>query len=337
MKVLLTGATGFVGPAAALALSKAGHEVRCLVRETSDRSALDALGLPLEYALGDVCTPASLPAAMDGVDAVVHVAGLTKGIRRDDYFRVNGFGSRVLAEAAVAAGVQRFVLCSSLAVAGPMPEGRPVVEDDPPTPVSVYGQSKLAGEEAVRRHGNKLDLTIVRPPIVYGPRDKDFFEVFKMASRGLALKPGLFHSKRYSIIHVDDLGHSLALALEKGKNVENLTSGEGVYYVSDGGVYAWDELIHHAAQALGKENTFVMPVPEGLSWPVGLVSELAARLTGKPQIVSIDKIREMAGPGFACFIDKARDDFGYEPRWELGDGLAHTARWYLDNRWLRGA
>lgn len=334
MKVLLTGATGFVGPATAKALSAAGHEVRCLVRETSDRSALEALDLPLEFVIGDVCTPATLPEALEGVDAVVHVAGLTKGIRREDYFRVNAFGSRSLAEAAVAAGVSRFVHCSTLAVAGPMPEGRPVVEDDPPSPVSVYGHSKLAGEEAVRRHASKLDLTIIRPPIVYGPRDRDFFEVFKMASRGLALRPGLFSRKRYSIIHVEDLGRALALALDKGATVADFHSGRGVYYVSDGGVYAWDDLILQTAMALGKEGTFVMPVPEQLSWPVGLVSELAARLTGKPQIVSIDKIREMAGPGFACFIDKARTEFGYEPEWQLDEGLAQTARWYLDNQWL---
>lgn len=334
MRVLLTGATGFVGSYAAKALGDAGHQVRCLVRETSDRSALEATGIPLEYALGDVCNPASLPDALDGVDAIVHVAGITKGIRREDYFRVNAYGTRILAEAAVARGVRRFLHCSTLAVAGPMIDGRPVIEDDPPAPVSIYGKSKLVGEELVRRHGNKLDLTIVRPPIVYGPRDKDFFEVFKMASRGFGVSPGLFEAKRYSIIHVEDLAQSLALALEKGKTVQDLSGGAGVYYVSDGGIHGWDHLIRKAASALGKGSAFVIPVPEQLSWPVGLVSDLAARLTGKPQIVSLDKARESMGPGFACSIERAQSELGYEPRWPLDDGLAHTAKWYLENRWL---
>ncbi len=335
MRVLLTGGTGFVGPAAASSLHAAGHQVRCLVRETSDRSVLEGLGIPLEWALGDVCDPASLPAALEGVDAIVHVAGITKGIRFDDYQRVNAYGSRLLAEAAVAAGVKRFVYCSTLAVAGPMPSGRPSQEDDRPAPVSHYGKSKLAGEEALRRHADRLELTIVRPPIVYGPRDRDFFEVFKMASMGVALKPGLFQSKLYSIIYIDDLGDSLALALEKGQRVRDLGSGDGVYYVSDGGVYSWEEMIHRVGRALGREHTFVVPVPEALSWPVGLWSEVAARVVGKPQIVSLDKVRELAGPGWACSIDQARRELGYEPAWPLERGLTETASWYRDHRWLR--
>lgn len=334
MRVLLTGATGFVGPQTAKALSDAGHQVRALVRETSDRSALDALGVELEYAIGDVCSPGPLAEAVEGVDAVIHLAGATKGIRRDDFYRVNTYGARLLAETAVEKGVSRFVHCSTLAVAGPMSEGRPVHEDDPPAPVSEYGRSKLAGEEAVRRHGGRMDVTIVRPPIVYGPRDRDFFEVFKMAARGIGVRPGLLEPKRYSIIHVDDLAQSLALALEKGRAVEGTRGGEGVYYVSDGGVHRWDELIRHAALALGKGSALVLPVPESFAWPLGIWSDLAARLSGKPQIVSLDKVRESMGPGFACSAEKAQNELGYAPGWPVERGIESTARWYLENRWL---
>lgn len=334
MKVLLTGATGFVGPQTAKALADAGHSVRALVRETSDRSALEALGIDIEYAIGDVCSEVPLAEALDGVDAVVHLAGTTKCVRREDYYRVNAYGSRLLAELAVAKGVSRFVHCSTLAVAGPMANGRPVTEDDPPSPVSEYGKSKLAGEEAVRRHGARMEVTIVRPPIVYGPRDRDFFEVFKMAARGLGIRPGLLEAKKYSIIHVEDLGRSLALALDKGRSVKGMEGSEGVYYVSDGDVHRWDELIRKAASALGKENAVVLPVPEALAWPLGLWSDLAARLTGKPQIVSVDKVRESFGPGFACSIERAQNELGYAPAWPVDKGMEHTARWYLDNEWL---
>lgn len=334
MKVLLTGGTGFVGPYTAKALADRGHSIRALVRRTSDKSGLDAAVPSIEYAYGDVCDAASLPEALAGVDAVVHVAAVTKGLRRDDYFRVNHFGTRTLAEATVAAGVKRFVHCSTLAVAGPMPLGRPSLEEDPPAPVSHYGTSKLAGEEALRRHAHTLDLTIVRPPIVYGPRDKDFFEIFKMAARGIAVKPGLFGSKRYSIIHVQDLAEALAVALEKGRKVEGMHGGEGLYHVSDGGVYAWEEMIKHVGRALGKPNTVVLPVPESLSWPVGVWGEIASRITGKPQIVNLDKIRETAGPGWACAIDRARSELGWEPRFPLEKGLAETAAWYRENRWI---
>jgi len=334
VKVLLTGGTGFVGPVTAAALAKRGHQIRALVRRTSDVSRLDAIG-SIEYAFGDVCDASSLPAALEGVDAVVHVAAVTKGLTRDDYFRVNHFGTRQLAEAAVAAGVPRFLHCSTLAVAGPMPEGRPSLEGDEPRPVSNYGTSKLAGEEALRRHADKMHITIVRPPIVYGPRDKDFFEIFKMASRGLTVKPGLFGSKRYSIIHVDDLGEVLAVALEKGKRVEGPKGGAGIYHVSDGGVYTWEEMLRKVGAALGRPNTVVLPVPEFASWPVGLVGEITSFLTKKPQIVNFDKIREAAGPGWACAIDQAKNELGWEPAWPLEKGLAETASWYRENRWIK--
>jgi len=334
MRILLTGGSGFVGPSAATALHRAGHQIRALVRATSNRSGLEATQIPIEYALGDVCDPESLPAALEGIDAVVHVAGLTKGLHAAEYYRVNAYGSRLLAEAAVQAGVRRFVHCSTLAVAGPMPMGRPCTEDDRCAPVSEYGRSKLAGEELLRRHAERLDLTIVRPPIVYGPRDRDFFEVFKMAFNGLALKPGMVGDKRYSIIHVDDLGSSLALALEKGRLIRDQTSGEGIYYVSDGGIYTWAELIHKAADALGRKSTWVLPVPESLAWPVGLASDLVARITGKPQIISLDKAREQGGPGWVCSIDRAREELGYAPAIPLEQGFADTARWYRDEGWL---
>lgn len=332
MKILLTGGTGFVGPVVAKALARRGHQIRALVRRTSDRTHLDAVG-GIEYAFGDVCDADSLPPALDGVDAVMHVAAVTKGLKRDDYFRVNHFGTRQLVEAAVAAGVERFVHCSTLAAAGPMRNGRPSVEEDEPRPVSLYGTSKLAGEEAVRRHADRIHVTIVRPPIVYGPRDRDFFEVFKMASTGLGLKIGLFGSKKFSIIHVDDLAEALAVALEKGRPVQGLRGPDGLYHVSDGGIYAWEELIRRAGAALGR-NTVVLPVPESLTWPVGLWGTVAARLSGKPQIVNLDKVRESAEPGWACSIERARRELGWKPAVPLDVGLAETARWYRENRWL---
>jgi nucleoside-diphosphate-sugar epimerase len=179
-----------------------------------------------------------------------------------------------------------------------------------------------------------MAITILRPPIVYGPRDKDFFEAFKMASRGVSLSPGLIGNKRYSMIHVDDLGRALALALDKGRTVVPDSRGaDGLYYVSDGGVYTWDDLLLRVARSLGK-NTVVVPVPTSLSWGAGLVGELAGILTGKPQIVSIDKIREVAVDGWACSTERARRELGYEPAFPLDAGLADAARWYRENRWI---
>ena len=334
MKVLLTGGTGFVGPATARALADAGHEVRCLVRRSSDLGPLGASGARLEFAIGDVSAPATLPEAVAGCDAVVHLAGLTKTVTPAAYYRVNADGTGNLAGAAAAAGVKRFVHCSTLAVAGPMAPGRPVREEDPPAPVSHYGRSKLAAEEAVRRHAPSMEAVIVRPPIVYGPRDRDFFEIFKMAALGLALKPGLIGDKRYSMIYVDDLGRALALALANGKPAGDGRDGSGVYYVSDGGVHAWADVIRAAGRALGRPNTVVLPVPESLSWGAGLWGELVGRVTGRAQILSFDKIRELGGAGWACETERARADLGFAPAWPLEQGREAAAAWYREQRWL---
>lgn len=334
MKVLLTGGTGFMGPATARALSDAGHTVRCLVRSTSNRSSLVESGVPLEWAEGDVSTPGSLPAALEGVEAVVHLAGATKTLRIEEYYRINTDGTRHLAEAAVDAGVKRFVLCSSLSAAGPITGARPLLEEDPPAPVSHYGRSKLGGEEAARRFADRTSVTIVRPPIVYGPRDRDFFEVFKMTARGFALSPGILVSKRYSMIHVEDAGRAMALALDRGQAVRaGSHGGEGVYYVTDGGVYTWEDLLRRVARSMGR-NTVVLPIPDVLSWGVGLYGEVAARVTGKAQIVSVDKMREAVVDGWACSTERARRELGYEPRYPLDEGLADAARWYREQRWI---
>ena len=151
MRILATGASGFLGRAVVRALQDAGHTVRTLQRRPS---GVDGT----EDRLGSVTDPDAVASALDGVDAVMHVAAVTKGLKRDDYFRVNHFGTRQLVEAAVAAGVERFVHCSTLAAAGPMRNGRPSVEEDEPRPVSLYGTSKLAGEEAVRRHADRIHV-----------------------------------------------------------------------------------------------------------------------------------------------------------------------------------
>jgi nucleoside-diphosphate-sugar epimerase len=333
VKVLLTGGTGFVGPATARALAAAGHQVRCLVRRSSDLGPLSGAG-PLEFAIGDVAEAPTLPPALAGCEAVVHLAGLTRTVTPAAYYRVNADGTGNLAAAAAAAGVKRFVHCSTLAVAGPMAADRPAREEDPPAPVSHYGRSKLAAEEAVRRHAGEVETVIVRPPIVYGPRDRDFFEVFKMAALGVALKPGLVGEKRYSMVYVDDLGRAIALALDRGRPAGAEHDGSGVYYVSDGGVHAWADVIRAAGRALGRANTVVVPVPETLSWGAGLWGELYGRVTGKAQILSFDKIREVAGPGWACETGRARADLGYEPEWPLERGLEAAASWYREQRWL---
>src|SRR5438105_10238363 len=171
MRVLLTGGSGFLGSFVAEQLAAEGHVVRALVRPRSERKVLDKLPR-VELAPGAIEDRASLGAAVDGVDAVVHVAGIVKARRPAEFFEVNTQGTRNLLEAAMRRPVPRFVYVSSLAAVGPSADGTPVPDDVEPRPVTHYGRSKLEAERAVLAAKDRLHVTVVRPPLIYGPRDR---------------------------------------------------------------------------------------------------------------------------------------------------------------------
>ncbi|HLB24926.1 MAG TPA: NAD-dependent epimerase/dehydratase family protein, partial [Nitrospirota bacterium] len=183
MKALVTGGTGFIGSHLVEALLKKGYSVRCLVRDLAKQGWL--AGLDVELVTGDCNEPATLEGAVDGVDYVFHVAGITKAARGETYYSVNGEGTKNVALAAAgSAGLRKLVYVSSQAAAGPSRQGRPRKEDDPPGPVSDYGRSKLMGERYCLELADRVDLAIVRPTSVYGPRDRDIYTFFRMVSRG---------------------------------------------------------------------------------------------------------------------------------------------------------
>src|SRR6266702_5648749 len=239
MKVLVTGSTGFIGQHVCRALLARGHAVRALARNPAAAATLAAAGA--EVVKGDVCRPATLPAAVDGCAAVVHLAGSVKALGRAAFFAVHTGGTRHLADAAVAAGAARFLLVSSLAAAGPSTLARPRTEDDPPAPVSAYGESKLAAEAVLRDLAFRLEGTVMSPPIVYGPGDREVLPpLLAMARAGIIVKAG-FAEKRYSVVHAEDLALGIALALERGRRL-GPAGGQGVYYLDDGATYTWEEI-----------------------------------------------------------------------------------------------
>ncbi|HEX5421576.1 MAG TPA: NAD(P)-dependent oxidoreductase, partial [Gammaproteobacteria bacterium] len=184
MLALVTGGQGFVGSHLCARLTAEGHRVRVLARPSS---RLDNLaGLDVQLVRADVTEAAGLAAAVAGCDVVFHVAAALKGLREQDLFLINADGTRNIATASAAATPRpaRFVYVSSMAAAGPSPGGRaPRTEDMPPRPLTWYGCSKLAGEDAVRSTAG-LEWTIVRPPIVFGPRERDVLGYFRLARRG---------------------------------------------------------------------------------------------------------------------------------------------------------
>lgn len=324
MRVLVTGATGFIGAALAERLTARGDRVRALVRATSRTVALERLGA--ELVRGDVREASTLPPAVEGCDAVVHLAGAVKALRPSEFFAANGEGTRHVAEAcARAAQPPRLVYVSSLAAAGPAREGRPRREADPPAPVSRYGESKLAGERAVRAVAERVEASIVRPPIVYGPRDQELMpQLLRMARLGVVVRAG--GEKRYSLVHVADLCEGILAVLDRGRRLAG-EGAQGIYFLDGGPDHTWDEIALAACSAAGRRAR-VIRVPELASLAVVAGASAAAALTRRANILSFDKLKEMLQPAWTCTSERARAEVGYAPRYPLAEGMADAVAWF---------
>ncbi|AEI67270.1 NAD-dependent epimerase/dehydratase family protein [Corallococcus macrosporus] len=323
MRFLLTGGTGFIGQRLARRIVERGDTLTLMVRGSSRRGPLEGLGA--RFVVADLTTGAGMADAVRDVDCVLHLAGVTKSREPEGYFEGNARGTRRLVEAMAALPhPPRLVYCSSLAAAGPSTPERPRREEDPPAPVSLYGRSKLGGEEAVREFADRVPSVIVRPPIVYGPGDVEFLpSLLPMAKLGLALKSG-FGPKRYSLIHVDDLCTALLAAADRGATVSREDPARGVYGVSDGVEHSWEDVCAAMAGALGKGRPAVLPVPQTVSYVVGLGSEAVARLRGTVPILNRDKVREMRCAAWTCSTERASRELGFLPTIPLDQGLAGT-------------
>ncbi len=277
---------------------------------------------------GDVSRPDSLSDAVPEVDVVVHLAGLVKALTREELFAVNAEGTRSLARVAARSGRTKLVLVSSLAAAGPSTPGRRRLETDRPAPVSLYGQSKLAAEEGLRSFAPALEASIIRPPIVYGPRDKEFLpSLFRLARTGVIAKSGM-GEKHYSLIHVHDLVTMIIGVAERGARVDE-SGSSGIYFCSDGVDYTWEALGRGAMAALGRRGT-VVPVPEVITWIAAGASSAAARLTGRPAILSLDKMMEIREPAWTCSSEKARRELGWKPAVPFVEGMRDSVRWFRE-------
>lgn len=330
MRALITGASGFVGSTLAEELIRRGVDVQALMRRTSSRTNLGgAKIIPVE---GDLRNAESLSAAVKDVDVIYHVAGVVAARNRDDFFSANAAGTRNLVEAAKKGGnrLQRFVYVSSLAAAGPSVPERARREHEDCRPVSHYGASKLGGEQEVLGARAELPVTIIRPPAVYGPRDRGVFTFFQMIQRGLLPLLGMQNPdpRRYSFVHVDDLVQGIALA----GAAKDLSSGE-VFYISGDGEFSWEQAMRLMAKGMNKRVAPLrLPIP--LMRGAGAICSAFSLASGKVLPFSLDKVKEIAALAWTCNNEKAKRLLKFEPYWELERGFAQTAKWYKDNGWL---
>lgn len=325
-RVLVTGATGFVGSSLAPALIGRGDVyVRALVRSTSDVRRLEGLGV--ERVEADLQDSGGLRRAVEGSDVVFHLAALTRARSEAAFREANVEGTRRLVDAIRADGRARcLVYLSSMAAVGPARNGRPVAPEDEPRPITAYGRSKLDGERVVLQVADAMRVVVLRAPAVYGPGDRDLLTFFRLARHGVLPVP-MGRARRVQLIHVGDLAEALVRAAFTN-------AARGVYHVADPRAYTWDEMLGLVAQAVGRPGRR-LPIPAWLVRAAGHVNGALADLMGQAVIFDGDKARELLA-SWLCDIAAVRRDLDFVPRRSLEEGLEETVAWYRAYGWLGG-
>ncbi|MCH7679771.1 NAD-dependent epimerase/dehydratase family protein [candidate division KSB1 bacterium] len=327
MKALVTGARGFIGSHLVEALLKKKYEVRCLLRKKKVAAAW-LQDLEIEIVEGDLTRPESLLGAVKDMEYVFHLAGSTKAYSKGEFDKSNFGGTKNLLEATAKANptIKRFVHVSSLAVGGPSRDGTALTENEPSHPVSNYGRSKLKAENAALAHAKEIPVAIVRPPAVYGPRDKDMFELFKYARRGRCLEI-VGGTQQLSMIYVKDLVNGIILAAEKDE-----AAGQ-VYYLCNDEVYSVKAVGNLLAGSFRKKASG-LKIPLFLVFLLSCGGEVYSKLLKRPSLFSLDKYREIKQTNWICDNSKAKKELGFSVEFSLRDGFKETADWYLTNGWL---
>lgn len=299
----ITGATGFVGQALLDVLTRRKIAVRALARTVPTGAH------PLiEWAQGSLEDRGALAQLVAGAEAVIHIAGLTTSHDPAALDRANAGGTLALVEAARAAGVPRFVFVSSLAAREP--------------DLSAYGASKAKAERIVAARG--LDWTTVRPPAVYGPRDKDMLDLFRAARWGVVPMPP---PGRTSLIHVHDLAELLLALVPGGEGISGM-----VFEPDDGRENGWShrELARTIGWAVGRR-----PWVPHLSAPMlARASRIDRRLRGDKAKLTADRVSYMMHPDWVCDPARAAPGDVWRPRVPSRQGLKATARWYREQGWF---
>ena len=325
-RVLVTGGHGFVGSHLVRRLLAEGDRVRCLVRR--DGVPDNLMDLPVELAVGDVTRPETLVRAVDGVDEVYHLAARLTAMSEAEMLRTNGGGTRHLVDAvARAGGVARFVHCSSLAVAGPCEGAAPRTEASDGRPVTWYGASKALAERVVRgRAGPGLAYTIVRPPVVYGPRDRGLLSLFQTVARGLQPLLGR-QPKHYSWVYGPDLADALVVL---GRHPA--TVGRS-YYACHPEVTTMEAFVDTVARATGRRGVR-LTLPDSLVRLLARVSDVVAQASGSPAMLTVDKTHELEARAWVCSPEAAARDAGWRAATPIERGVPATVAWLRKAGWI---
>ena len=333
-KILITGASGFIGSAIVNKALDLGMEVWAAVRHSSSKQYLQ--DKRINFIELDLSSAQQMTQALSKLrfNYVVHAAGLTKALRQADFFSVNTEGTKYLVEALKNSNqeLQRFVYMSSLSVFGAIKEQmpyQPIKETDTPRPNTAYGKSKWEAEkflDGLEEACYDLPYVILRPTGVYGPREHDYYMMAKSIKEHVDFAAG-WKRQDITFVYVDDVVQAVFLALDHGKKGRK-------YFLSDGNVYqssTFSNLIH---QELGCPWWIRVKAPIALLHVICKVCDAWGHLTGRLTALNNDKYNILRQRNWRCDIRPAVDELGFKPQWDLARGVRETIEWYKANGWL---
>lgn len=330
-RVLITGASGFIGSFIVEEALQRGMEVWAAVRKSSSREWLQddrihfiELNLSSENDLKNQLKDYVF-------DYVVHAAGVTKCLKKEQFYQVNteGTGHLVHALLALQMPLKRFVYLSSLSIFGAIREELPYLpirEDDEPQPNTEYGKSKLAAEDILEAVADKLPYVILRPTGVYGPREKDYFLMVKSIQSHTDFSVG-FKRQDITFVYVKDVVQAVFLAMERGK------SGR-CYFLSDGQVYQSSTFSDLIIRELGNPWCLRIKAPIWVLRVVTFFGEQVGKITGKISALNNDKYHILKQRNWQCDIQPAIDELDYQPQYQLERGVKETVAWYKEKGWI---
>lgn len=331
MKILVTGASGFIGSFIVEEALRRDMEVWAAVRKSSSRKYLT--DERINFIELNLSSEDDLRQQLAGYefDYVVHAAGATKCLHKRDFFKTNTDGTINLVNALITLKmpIKRFIYLSSLSIFGAIRETSPyleIEESDIPRPNTVYGKSKLLAEKFLDTIGNDFPYVILRPTGVYGPREKDYFMMAKTIKGHIDFSVGFKHQD-ITFIYVQDLVQAVFLTFNRGKNGRK-------YFLSDGNVYNSTEFSNYIHDDLGRPWWIRIKAPLFILRLATFVGEYIGKITGKTSALNNDKYNILKQRNWRCNIEPAVDELGFHPQYDLKHGTELAIKWYKDNKWL---
>ncbi|MBQ9261154.1 MAG: NAD(P)-dependent oxidoreductase [Prevotella sp.] len=331
MKILITGASGFIGSFIVEEALRKGFDTWAAVRKSSSKEYLK--DERINFIELNLSSKAQLIEQLRGhdFDYVVHAAGVTKCLNKQDFHRINTEGTKNLIDAILELQMplKRFVFVSSLSIFGAIKEQQPydeIRETDTPQPNTEYGRSKLAAEKYLESLGSRVPYIILRPTGVYGPREKDYFMMAKSIKQHSDFAVG-YKRQDITFVYVSDVVQAIFLALDKGENGRK-------YFLSDGEVYqstTFSDLIH---EELGRPWWIRITAPVWVLRIITFCGEYIGKMTGKVTALNNDKFNILRQRNWRCDIQPAIDELGYKPTVKLAEGVRKSIKWYKEQGWL---